>query len=153
MKKILFALSLFVFCSLSFAQIGSQFFTLTPAVTTLATVSTNGTLGTVKELIKGENPLYISVSCNGNASSAGAITLRFSIATGSSGVTNGFCDASAAPISVVVSNALTSATTTACGQFNVGGARYIAVSSIENTKNGSVSNIVINVGYPVTKGY
>jgi hypothetical protein len=149
MKRLLFALSLLLTVN-GYSQ-EARSFTLTPNSTTVATATTNTTAGTIQLLDHGESPLRIYVSATGTAATTnGALTIKFSTASGNGNQTNAFDTASLSNIKLVMSNGINSVSTAVVQSdwFVTSGARYIRVGQVENTYLGNVSNLTITVGYP-----
>lgn len=148
MKKTIIALTVILLVCATIYAIEAESFSLTPAVTEIAASSTNSTAGTIKKLSQGETPIRFYLSCNGNASAAGAFKVKLSTASGSgNSITNNFDTPSESNVYLVITNALTATTTTVSDWFVLSGAKYVRIGQIENTKTGPVSNIVVNIGY------
>jgi hypothetical protein len=154
MKKLLLSLTLVALATIAYAN-APEAFSLQTTVVNIAGNTTNSTAATAKYLNMGETPVRIYLTATGNAgttngAAAGAFTVKLSTASGQgTGVTNAFDTAHLSNIKLVISNShLTSSTVTVSDWFVLSGAKYLRVGQIENTSPGTISNILIKVGYP-----
>lgn len=116
-------------------------------VTNMAANTTNSTVGLPYSLYRGQEPVRLWVTANGTAATTnGSLIVRFSTASGDSSTTNAFDTASYSLIYLTLPTLGTS-TNTISDWFQLTGARYIRISSVENNFAGAVSNVTVRIGY------
>ena len=149
MKRLLFAFLLLTACK-GYSQ-EARSFVLAPNSATVAAGTTNTTAGTIQYLYDAQSTLRIYVSATGTAATTnGALTIKFSTASGNGNQTNSFDTAAFSNIKLVMSNGISSASVPVVQSdwFVSSGARYIRIGQVENTYLGNVSNLTVTVGYP-----
>jgi len=130
----------------------SEAFRLATTVTNMAANTTNTTASTVKLLSDGNEWVRVYLTATGYAATTnGALTAKLITASGSGTTTNAYDSAALSNIKLVISNSINGSTITVSDRFNLSGAKYLAVGQIENSFAGSVSNISIQVGYPLKR--
>jgi len=155
MKTLLKLLAIFLICSANalFAGDSAVFQSIPTAVTNLATASTNSVGSDIISLYDGQTPVRIWLSATGlGGTTNGALTVKFSTASGRDGVTNNLDTAASSVIKVTMAtmNGATkglTTTNTVSDWFVLKGARYIQAGQIENTFGAAVSNISVQIGY------
>lgn len=120
---------------------------LATAVTNIVANSTNQTAGTTFQLYNAvRTPIRLYVTGEGNsATTNGNLIIKFSTAAGTPNSTNTFDTAALSNIKLTLS--ATGSTNTVSDWFTIGGGYYLRVGQIENTSNGSFSNIVVRAGF------
>lgn len=158
MKKLLIGIfSLTFLVSISHAagdNEGPVAYNLGTSVTNMAASTTNSaTTGTILTIPTSPVPVRIWAYAEGNAATTNGVSavsnliVRVSTASGTLTSTNRFDTGAYSPIKLTLTPLVT-ASNTFSDWFEVRGARYIRVGSIENNYLGSVSNLQIIVGFP-----
>ena len=123
------------------------------SITNITASSTNSTGGTIIAIPTSPVPVRIWAYAEGNAGTTNGVSavsnliIRISTASGALTSTNRFDTGKYSPIKLTLTPLATSSNTFS-DWFEVRGARYIRVGSIENNYVGTVSNLQVIIGFP-----
>ncbi len=152
MKKIYYlaaALVLAVGIKLYAESVSSQ--AITPATTGVLTAATNTTAGTAYYIDPPQTAVRLYLTATGAAGTTnGSLIVKFSTATGgpAESVTNSFDQAEQSLVKLTITgSASTTNSITVSDWFVVSGVKYLRPGQIENTSNGTWTNIAIRVSY------
>lgn len=147
MKHKFLWLALLAVCTICYADQTTLFVPISPAVTSLAATSTNTTDGTALQVPSGGAPVRLYLTASGIAATTnGTFTVYFRTASGNGYTTNSFDTSSSSYIRLQFTT-LGGSTNTVSDWFQLTGVRYIKVGRMENTFQGAVSNISLNLSY------
>ena len=149
MKRFLFLGLCLVFVGAALAD-SVIFKSITPGVAQINAATTNNTAGTTYYFAQPQGAVRLYLTADGAAgTTSGALTVKFSTASGLEATTNNFDSAQLSQIVLTINaDASTTNTVTVSDWFNMTGVRYLRVGRIENTSGAAWSNITVRIGYP-----